>query len=273
MNDRQKHLAAETTRRVGGGVLLFLLYLFLLAPLLIVVVVSFDPSSVISFPPKGFTFDWYAALLSNEAFTRGFFNSLVVASVVTVITTAVSIPAALALARYSFPGRAAIKSFLLAPILIPTVVLGLAMLLVLAPFGLIGTYAGLVTAHLAIAIPYVVRVITMNLETMDRASEEASRVLGAGAFTTFRRVTLPLIAPGVLAGAFFAFLISFDEAVISLFVVGTGAGTLPVAIYKYVITKTDPQIAALSVVLVLFSILIMVGVEKAVGLRRSVVVK
>jgi putative spermidine/putrescine transport system permease protein len=151
---------------------------------------------------------------------------------------------------------------------VPAIVLGLALLLVLAPLRITGTYAGLIIAHLSITVPYVIRTTSMSLLTLNRSCEEAARTLGASAWTTFRRVTLPLIAPGVLAGGAIAFLISFDEAVISLFVVGPRATTLPVEIFHYVESRTDPQIAALSVVLIAISILFVVIIERVMGLRR-----
>jgi len=139
---------------------------------------------------------------------------------------------------------------------------------VLSPLKITGTYAGLIVAHLSITTPYVIRTSSMSLLTLNRSCEEAAQTLGASSWMTFRRVTLPLIASGVLAGGVIAFLISFDEAVISLFVVGSQATTLPVEIFHYVETRTDPQIAALSVVLIAISIVFVVIIERVIGLKR-----
>jgi putative spermidine/putrescine transport system permease protein len=245
------------------------LYLFLLAPVLVVIAMSFDSQSYLSFPPKGFTLDWYARLTENTAFIRGFQVSLVVGVCTAALATALGVPAALALARHRFRGHGAVSSLFLAPLMVPTVVLGLALLLTLSPWGLTGSYPGLVLAHFAITIPYVVRTTAMSLLTADLSCEEAARILGANGWTTFRRVTLPLARPGILAGAVIAFIISFDEAVISLFVVGPSATTLPVEIYKYVQYRSDPQIAALSVVLIGISLLVVVVIERVVGLGRA----
>jgi len=249
-------------------ILVTVLYLFLLAPILVVLGISFDSQSNMAFPPKGFSLQWYEKLAQNQEFITGFKVSLITAGGVAALALLVGVPVALAITRYDFRGRDALSGFFLSPLLVPAIVLGLALLLVLAPLRITGTYAGLIIAHLSITVPYVIRTTSMSLLTLNRSCEEAARTLGASAWTTFRRVTLPLIAPGVLAGGAIAFLISFDEAVISLFVVGPRATTLPVEIFHYVESRTDPQIAALSVVLIAISILFVVIIERVMGLRR-----
>ncbi|MDN5854080.1 MAG: ABC transporter permease [Actinomycetia bacterium] len=230
---------------------------------------SFDTQSYLAFPPQGFTFEWYAKLTENTSFIRGFQVSLIVGLCAAGLAVAIGVPAAIALARHQFRGRGAVSALFLSPLMVPTVVLGLALLLALSPMGLTGSYPGLVLAHLAITTPYVVRTTAMSLLTADLSCEEAARILGANGWSTFRRVTLPLALPGVLAGAVIAFIISFDEAVISLFVVGPSATTLPVEIYKYIQYRSDPQIAALSVVLIAISLLVVVIVERVVGLGKA----
>lgn len=249
--------------------LILVLYLFLLAPVLVVAIMSFDTQSYLGFPPEGFTLDWYAQLLENQAFITGFQVSVIVGACTCVTAVVIGVPAAMALTRHQFRGKGAVSSFFLSPLLVPTVVLGLALLLALSPFGLTGSYPGLVLAHLAITTPYVVRTTMIALKTSDIACEEAANILGANKWTTFRRITLPLAAPGILAGAAIAFLISFDEAVIALFVVGPNATTLPVEIFRYVQYQSDPQIAALSVVLILISIVFVIIIERAIGLTRA----
>ena len=249
-------------------ILVTVLYLFLLAPILVVLRISFDSQSNMAFPPKGFSLQWYERLAQNQDFITGFKVSLITAGGVAALALLVGVPVALAITRYDFRGRDALSGFFLSPLLVPAIVLGLALLLVLAPLRITGTYAGLIIAHLSITVPYVIRTTSMSLLTLNRSCEEAARTLGASAWTTFRRVTLPLIAPGVLAGGAIAFLISFDEAVISLFVVGPRATTLPVEIFHYVESRTDPQIAALSVVLIAISVLFVVIIERVMGLRR-----
>ncbi|MFC4015860.1 ABC transporter permease [Nonomuraea purpurea] len=249
-------------------ILVTLLYLFLLAPILIVVVISFDTQSTMAFPPQGFSFQWYARLAENAEFIHGFQVSAVVAAGVALLALLIGVPAAVALTWHEFPFRGVLSGFFLSPLMVPAIVLGLALLLVLAPMRITGTYGGLIVAHLAITVPYVIRTTSMSLMTMNRSCVEAARTLGASPWRTFRRVTLPLIAPGVLAGGVIAFLISFDEAVISLFVVGPQATTLPVEIFHYVEERTDPQIAALSVVLIAISIVFVVVIERVAGLKK-----
>lgn len=266
-------------RRRGGRVgsvsqilwraLIAVLYLFLLAPVIMVVVMSFNGQSYLGFPPESFSLKWYGQLTQNDSFVTGFKVSVVVAFFASLTATAIGVPVALALTRHRFRARGAVSGFFLSPLLVPTVVLGLALLLALTPFGLTGSYPGLVIAHLAITTPYVVRTTMIAMSSADVSCEEAARTLGANGWRVFRRVTLPLAAPGIFAGAAIAFLMSFDEAVIALFVVGPSATTLPVEIFRYVEYRTDPQIAALSVVLIAISLLFIVVIERMVGLKRA----
>ncbi len=249
--------------------LIFVLYLFLLAPVLMVVVMSFNGQSYLGFPPESLSLKWYGQLTQNDQFVTGFKVSVIVAFFASLTATAIGVPAALALTKRRFRGKGAVSGFFLSPLLVPTVVLGLALLLALSPFGLTGSYPGLVIAHLAITTPYVVRTTMIAMASADVSCEEAARTLGASGWKVFQRVTLPLAAPGILAGAAIAFLMSFDEAVIALFVVGPKATTLPVEIFRYVEFRTDPQIAALSVVLIGISLLFIILIERMVGLRRA----
>lgn len=257
------------TARLLWRVLIGALYLFLLAPILVVLVVSFDSSPYLAFPPTGFSFHSYAKVFANEGFLRGFRVSVVVGLVVAVLSTTTGTLASLALVRRRFRGRALVSALFLSPLLVPHVVLALALLLLFSPAGLTDTYAGLILAHLGITIPYTIRTVSAALTTADTSCEEAARVLGAGPVTTFARVTLPLIRPGLVAGAVTAFLISFDEAVLALFVTGDRVSPLPVQILQYVQYRTDPQVAALSVYVILLSVLVVIVVERTLGLRRA----
>jgi putative spermidine/putrescine transport system permease protein len=257
---------------VGGvsfRVLVAFLYLFLLAPLLIVVVLSVSSNQYLSFPPQGFTWHWYQILPTKTMFVTGLGTSLIVASITTLIVLALGVPAAIAIQRFSFPAKAAIAGFFLSPLLVPTIVLALGLVLVLGPLGLTNTYVGIIVGHVSITLPYVIRTTMMSLETSDTSSEEAARVLGAGGVRVFWAITLPIIVPGVIAGAVMAFVVSFDELVIALFVAGSGKPTLPVQLLNYVATSADAAVAALSVVLIVFSGVIVVVVERLVGLRSA----
>lgn len=251
------------------GILVVVLYLFLLAPLLIVFITSFDANQYLSFPPQGFTLKWYELLPAETTFMNGMRVSLIVASVVTVVVLALGIPAALAIDRYEFKAKGAILSFFLSPLLIPSIVLALGMVLMFGPLRLTNTYAGIILGHVAITIPFVIRTTLMSLATSDTSCEAAARILGANSATVFRRITLPLIRPGVIAGGVIAFIVSFDEAVISLFVAESGLPTLPVNVLRYVENSADAAVAALSVILILISLLVVVIVERVMGLRKA----
>lgn len=259
--------------KFGGGlwrILVALLYLFLLGPLLIVLIISFDPNNYLSFPPQSLSFRWYLELLDNQAFVRGFRVSLILASVTTIITTLLSVPAAVAVSRYRFRGTGFFVTFFTMPLMIPAIVLGLGLLLVLSPLRLTATYPGLIVAHIIVTLPFVVRTVATNLMTLAPEYEEAALSLGATPWRTFWRVTLPLIRPGVIAGAAIAFLVSFDEVVLTLFLVGPRLTTLPVEVFHYVEYRTDPQVAALSVVIVAISLAGVMLIERVLGLRRAI---
>lgn len=261
-------------RRPSGGKIAFnalvvLMYVFLLAPLVIVFVMSFSSNQYISFPPEGFTLQWYQMLPTRHAFVSGMQTTLITASICTVIVLLIGVPAALAIHRYEFPGKAALQAFFLSPLLVPSIVIALGLVLMLGPLGLTNTYLSIIIGHISVSIPYLMRTTLASLATSDTSCEEAAKVLGASGFTVFRRVTLPIVAPGVIAGAVLAFIVSFDELVISLFVAESGRPTLPVQVMRYVENSADAVVAALSVVLILFSVLIVVIVERLTGLRRA----
>ncbi|MEU7321924.1 ABC transporter permease [Streptomyces griseoviridis] len=255
--------------RIARVTLLTVLYLFLLAPIIVVFVESFDDSTFLRFPPEGFTLDAYRQVFANADFRSGVQVSAVTAAVTTLLALLTGVPAALALTRVGFKGRDAVESAFLSPLLVPHIVLGLALLVLFAPIPLTDTYAGLILAHLGVTVPYVVRTVSAALAGADPRAEEAARTLGAGRLTVLRRVTLPAALPGLVSGAVIAFLLSFDETVISLFVSGQNTRPLPVAVLQYVEYRSDPSIAALSVCLVLLSVLAVLVVERSLGLRRS----
>ncbi|WP_126975015.1 ABC transporter permease [Frigidibacter oleivorans] len=256
-------------QRVLWSGLIVLLYLFLLAPILVVFVVSFDTRNYLAFPPESWSFGSYAKVFRNAAFISSFGRSVVIGLAVSLAAVTMGTLLSLALVRWKFRGREAISFLVLAPFLVPHIVLAVGIMLVLAPLGLLDSYRGIILAHLGITVPYTVRTITMSLMAVDRRVEEAAMVHGAAPLTVFRRITLPLIRPGLIAGGVIAFLISFDEATISLFIVSVKTSTLPTEIYNYLEISTDPQIAALSVILILISIAVVIAVERLVGLRKA----
>jgi putative spermidine/putrescine transport system permease protein len=247
-----------------------LVYVVLLAPVVIVLILSFSADAFIVFPPSGFSLRWYERLFGNAALMSALRFSLEVASIVTALSLAIGVPAALALSRGRFPGREALLGFFLAPLLLPTLVAGLALLIAFQPLRLVATLQGLVLAHLTVTLPFVIRMMTTALSNLPDDIEAAAATLGAPPWRVLTRVTLPLAAPGLIACGALAFLLSFDETVISLFVSGPRASTLPVEMVRYVEGRTDPMIAALSVVVIAGTLAVVLAVERLVGLTRAV---
>ncbi len=237
-----------------------LILLYLVAPVIVVVATAFTTTAYPVFPPQGFTLQWFERFLGMPEFTEAIRRSALLASSSTLVATVLGTFSALSLARYRFRGREAISAFMLSPILFPTIVFGLALLVFYSRVGLSGSFSGLVIAHSILTTPFVIRLVMASLAEFDPAVEEASRNLGAGWWRTFLQVTLPLIRPGVLAGAVFAFIISFDELVVTLFLAGPDMTTLPVRIYTYVEFSSDPTISAISTMLIVAWMLIGVPV-------------
>jgi len=224
--------------------------LYLLAPIIVVVATAFTATAYPVFPPEGFTLRWFAKFLATPEFVESIRISAMLATASTLVAAVLGTSSALALARFRVPGKATISALLLSPILFPTIVLGLALLVFSNRIGLSGTFLNLVCAHVVLITPFVIRMVMVSLARFDPAVEEAARNLGAGRWRTFFHITLPLIRPGVLAGSVFAFIISFDELVVTLFLTAPGLQTLPIRIYTYVEYSSDPTISAISTVLI-----------------------
>jgi putative spermidine/putrescine transport system permease protein len=242
-------------------------YAFLLAPLLLVCVISVSADNYMGFPPSGLSTRWFVALAENDAMLKAAVNSVILAGSVTLASLTVGLPAALAVARGHAPKSVVI--FLSAPLLLPTLVLGLALLMALQPLALVATWPGLVLAHLVVVLPFVVRIMTTSLQALSPELEAAAATLGAAPWRTFFRITLPLALPGVIASATLAFLVSFDEVVISLFLVGPRLTTLSVAMFRYTESRTDPLVAAVAVTLIAITIAVVMAVDRLVGFSRT----
>lgn len=246
-----------------------IVYVLILAPIVVVVLLAFSADNFILFPPSGYSLRWFRQLLSNVPLLNALLLSVQIALVVTVLSLLIGVPAALALDKGSFRGREAMKNFFLAPLLLPTLIIGLALLLMFTPLRLTATLPGLVLGHMTITLPFVIRMMTTAFATMPDDIEAAAATLGAPPWRVIRRVTLPLAAPGLVACSALSFLLSFDETVISLFISGPRASTLPVEMVRYVEGRTDPLIAALSVVLIVATLIVVVLVERLVGVARA----
>ena len=230
--------------------------LFLHLPLLILMAFSFNASRF-SVEWTGFTLAWFRGLADRPDILSGLRNSLIVGVTSTVVSTVLGTMLALALSRYRFRGRRAMESLLYVPLVTPEIVVGISLLVLFAALGVRLGIATIAIAHIAFSISFVTVVVQARLAGMDTHLEEAAMTLGAGPWRSFRRVTLPLIMPGVVAGALLAFTLSFDDYVITSFVAGSGSSTLPVVIYGMVRRNIDPTVNAVStVVLVVTTVLI-----------------
>jgi putative spermidine/putrescine transport system permease protein len=251
-------------------------YLIIFAPVVMVVVTSFFSQEIVSFPPPGLTFQWYVNAWEKPEFLRGLITSFQVALLAAAVGVPIGTAAALAIVRADFRGRGAISSLLLAPLAVPGVVAGsgLYMLYVLAEDffdrDIKATTQGLVAAHILLAIPWTVRLVVASLQGLDRAAEEAAANLGASPFTVFRRITLPMMRPGIVAAAMFSFVQSFENLDLSMLLVGPGRITLPVAMLNYLEFRIDPTLAAVATVQIAVVGLLMVVTDRFVKLSRVV---
>lgn len=242
--------------------------IFILTPLIVVGVVAFTSASFVSFPPPGYSLRWLAKVLADPAFMRPLANSLLLGLAAALSAATLAIPAALALARRRFRGATEIESFLLSPLSLPALILSIALLFYLSRLGLGGGFAGLLIGHTVIVLPYMLRTVLSVARGADPALEEAAQVLGADPWRTFVHVTLPTLRPGIIAGALFAFLVSFDEVAVSLLMSTIGTMTLPVAILNYVAHNYDPAVAAISLIKIILVVTLLVTLELFFGLDR-----
>lgn len=226
--------------------------LFLYAPIAILIIFSFNASRL-SARWQGFSLEWYAKLFSDEALLASTLNSLIVASVSTVLAGTLGVLTAVALERYPFRGQAGFEGLLLMPIIIPEIMMGVAMLLFFVMIGLPLSLLTMTIAHTVFNFPVVALIVRARLRKLDPQLEEAARDLGATAWAAFRRVTLPLLMPGIVGALLMAFTLSLDDFLISFFLAGVGSTTLPVKVYGMLKTTVTPEVNALSAVMVVIS--------------------
>lgn len=250
-----------------------LVMLFMLAPLVVVCLVAFTPENTLSLPTAGFSLRWFAAVFARADFLTAFYNSLRLAVLSASLATLVAVPAALAITRYRFPGLGFLNGLFLSPIIIPHLVLGVAMLRLFALMGVNGSFSWLVLAHMVVITPYVLRLVIAAAIGVDRSAEQAAESLGAGRITLFCRITLPMILPGVAGGWLLAFINSFDEVTLSIFVTSPATQTLPVRMYVYATESIDPMMAAVSALVIALTAATMVVLDRIYGLDRVLVGK
>jgi putative spermidine/putrescine transport system permease protein len=242
-------MMARTPARLrrGYGLRLFgaVMVVWLLAPVVAAIPMSFTGEKSFVFPPKSWSLRWFESLFEDPEWTAAMWTSLRIGALVVVISVIFGSMAALALDRLQFRGKATLQGFLIAPLIVPIVILAAGVYAVFLPWKLAGTDVGFVLAHSALSLPFVIVTVGTSLQGFDHRLEQAAASLGAAPVATFFQVTLPLILPGVIAGAIFAFITSFDELVVSLFLAGPTKRTVPVQMYDS-LNQIDPTIAAAS---------------------------
>jgi len=238
----------------------------MLAPLVLVIGASFNPGVEVAFPPGGFSWKWYASVFQRERFLDSFRFSLALAAASTAASLALGLLAAVALARHRFFGRDAAATALSSPLMAPQVVLGMSLLILLSQAGVVSSAVGLGALHLILTLPYTVRVLMAALVRFPLSLEEAAVIHGAPRAVAFLRVTVPAIKPGLVAAAIFAFVTSFDNFTATQFLIWDRT-TLPVEIFAYATTESDPTVCAISAILVLVTTGVVVLVERWVGLE------
>jgi len=250
------------------GVVVALLYVFLLAPIVIVILSAFNAGEYLRFPPQGFSLRWFVRFAESASFVRAFEFSLHLAVYVTLASTVLGTMGALFIVRHARRVRDALRLLLIAPLQFPAILTGIALLIFFYATG-IGTRGmrPLFIGHTLVTIPYVFLTVSTVLVTFDRSLEEAARSLGAGPFRTFWRITLPIIKGGIISGALFAFITSFDQFPISLLLISVGNTTLPIALFDYLRFSFEPTAAAVSTLSVLLSVGIVIVIQRLVGLE------
>jgi spermidine/putrescine transport system permease protein len=248
----------------------YLVYLFLYAPVAIVIVLSFTPREVPSFPMPGFSLQWYEMILlppfADATMIQALWTSLKVGVISAVGAGVIGTFAALGMTRNEFRSRLlsndVLNTVFLAPLVVPWIVTGISVLVLYNLIGIAGSFLSLIVGHVLIAVPFVVLVVATQLYNFDESLEEAAKNLGAGPVQTFYEVTLPLIAPGIIAGMMFAFTISFDNFTQTFFWAGSDTQTLPIVIYSKIRFGIDPSVNAIGTIIVMISLSVALLAEK-----------
>ena len=255
---------------------MFVAYTIVFAPIVMVAVISFFTNEIVSFPPTGWTLRWYANAWDQRDFVRGFITSVEVAGLAALVGVPLGTAASLALVRSRLPGKAVLNTFLLAPLAVPAIVAGAALYMFylrvedLLDTDIKGTLVGLMAANVLLTIPWTVRLVTASLHGIDRSPEEAAANLGARPMAVFRRVTLPMLRPGIVAASLFSFVASFENLELNLLLVGPGRTTLPVAMLSYLEFRMDPTLAAVATVQIVVITVLMLATDRFVKLSRII---
>lgn len=264
----RRHTLSTIVFRGGVGLLALLTLVLLVAPTLVVITVSFTDSYSLKFPPTSYSLRWYGELWEASQLHFAAWNSIQVALATTVLSVLLGVPAALAIARSPTRSARVLDTLFMSPLVLPALAFGFAALMTFSAVGWTVSITTLVIGHTAVCVPYVIRTTTAALSQMDPALLECSASLGASHWYGFRRVTLPLIRSGVLAGAFIAFMSSFDNVPVSLFLRDARTDMLPIRMWQDLEGRLDVTIAALSGIIILITLILMMAMERLTGLSR-----
>jgi putative spermidine/putrescine transport system permease protein len=257
-----------TSVKIFAVVYVAAIILFVLGPLVVVAGVSFTDGDYISFPPQGLSLRWYETIVSSPIYLEAALTSLKLAVLVTVSATLIGSAMAIVIHRGKLPGATVIAAFFLAPLVLPTIVFALGLLISWSAYLGATSLVTLWVGHTVVAVPYVIRTAIAVLATSDKFLEEAGRTLGAGPWKVIFHVILPQAMQGIAAGAFFAFNISFDEAILSLFLRSPDIMTLPIQIYTQLEFSPDPSIAAASTMMILLTVIMIFVIDRLFGIQR-----
>ena len=236
-------------------------FAFLVVPLLVVVPVSFSSGMYLQFPPPGFSLHWYQDYFNDPQWIDATVLSVKIALTVVVFAVSIGLLAAVVIVRMPFPGIGLVRMILMTPLIVPSVVVAIAVYSVYVTFHLIGSFIGIVLAHTILALPFTVVLLVSGFQRVDRRLEEASYTMGASVAWTFRHVTLPILRPSIFAAAIFAFIASWDEIIMVIFIGGGAGTTLPLRMFNYLRTEINPTIAAVSTLLLVFAIVAFAAAE------------
>ncbi|MBL8589203.1 MAG: ABC transporter permease [Methylobacteriaceae bacterium] len=242
--------------------------IFMLAPLAVVIASSVSASEFLVFPPRGFSLRWYQEILASSVYLRALGVSLTLAAVVTVISVALGAAAAIGLSRPGVRFAGALQGLFLSPLMLPTILLGIGLLMLASRYANGPSFAVMALGHVVVTLPYVVRTVSAVLARVDPSLEEAARVMGAPWWRRYWHVVLPQARPGLAAGAFFAFNVSFDEAVVALFLRAPGVETLPLLIYSKLEFSPDPSVAAAATLMIAMTVAVMIALDRVLGLDK-----
>lgn len=245
-----------------------LFFAFLLFPVIIIVGISFSNSYAMDFPPQGYSLRWFQYIMNRQEFVNAFYISVTIAVITSIISLALGVLAALAIVRFKFWGKNFLESLFISPATLPTVIIGVSLLQFFSLIGYTNSWHRLILGHVLITIPFTLRSVSASLYGFDKSLEEASLVLGANHLKTFYKIVLPIIRPGIVVALIFAFITSFDNFTVSMFLINADTVTLPIRILTFLQWQFDPSVAAISTLLIILTFVVILVVEKVVGLGK-----